>query len=82
MMVLVAQSASAYVLGSPYTWTGTPNYNAAATLHTGTIDLTRVVIGDFLGRNAGDPNAGFFGSSGAFCNAIWISPSRLMGRIN
>ncbi len=57
--------AQAYVTGAAYTWNGsTPNYNPAATLHTGTINTSTLVMGDFLGRDAATSNVGF-GSSGA-----------------
>jgi hypothetical protein len=42
-----------------------PNYDPFATVHTGTIDLNGLVIGDFLGRSATRRDANFWGDSGA-----------------
>ena len=54
------------VLGvGTYTWNAsTPGYNAGATLHNGTINMSSLVFGDFLGLNAATPTTSF-GSSGA-----------------
>jgi hypothetical protein len=59
-------SALAYVMPpATYTWAaGDPNYNPAATVHSGTINTGNLILGDFLGRSAGQPNAGFYGDSG------------------
>ena len=62
----VSGNASAYQTGTGYNWNPTtPNYNASATIHNGTIDTSTLVMGDFLGRNASNPNAGGYGSSAA-----------------
>jgi len=61
----LSSSALAYTAGATIVWgPGTPSYNASATLHPGTIDLSLVTMGDFLGRTAANPNAIGFGSSG------------------
>jgi hypothetical protein len=68
-------SAMGYSSGTSYTWnSSTPNYNASANIHEGTIDTDTLTAGDFLGRPGGeecglDPdalnhNAGFYGDSG------------------
>jgi len=62
----IPEQASAYLTGAGYTWdASTPNYNPSATIHTGTIDVTCLVMGDFLGVSASQPAVGFYGSSGA-----------------
>lgn len=58
-------NAFAYTIGAPYTWdAATPNYNAGATLHTGTMDTSTLTFGDYLGRSASNPNAISYGDSG------------------
>ncbi len=62
---LASAPAYAYAPGTPYTWDASvPNYNAAAVIHSGTIDTTSLVMGDFLGVSAGNPNAPQYGDSG------------------
>jgi len=67
----------AYLPGASHTWgPSTPNYNPAAQLHAGTIDLTKVVIGDYLGQSSSQPNAAGYGSSGAAVgwDNTWVGP--------
>ena len=69
-------NVSAYMIGASYTWDpSTPNYNASATLHSGTINTSNLLMGDFLGRNATNPNAGNFGDSGVSVgwDDTWVS---------
>ena len=55
----------AYLPGTPYTWDpSVPNYNPSATIHTGTIDTSLLVMGDFLGVSPTQPNAPGYGDSG------------------
>jgi hypothetical protein len=66
LSLAISNNAFGYVIGASYTWSpGDPGYNPAATLHTGTIDTSLLVMGDFLGRSAGNPYAISYGSSGA-----------------
>jgi len=49
-----------------YTWnTGTPGYEAGATLHSGTINTSLLVAGDYLGRSAAQLTALSYGRSDA-----------------
>jgi hypothetical protein len=60
-----APAVYAYTVGAPYTWDASvPNYNPSAVIHSGTIDTTSLVMGDFLGVSAGNPNAPGYGDSG------------------
>jgi hypothetical protein len=64
-LIIPASLALAYTGGASYTWVaGDPNYNAAATIHSGTIDTSSLVMGDFLGVSSGNPNASGYGDSG------------------
>ncbi len=64
--ILAVSSAFGYIPPAPYTWDATtPNYNPAAVIHPGIIDLTDLVMGDFQGVSAVQPNAPGFGDSGA-----------------
>jgi hypothetical protein len=48
-----------------YTWDeSVPNYNPSAIIHTGTIDISGLVFGDFLGVSPTQPNAPGYGDSG------------------
>jgi len=70
-------SAFAYLMGASYTWDATtPNYNAAAMLHPGTIDTSLLTIGDYLGISAAQPNATSFGDSGVSVgwDDTWVGP--------
>lgn len=61
-------NAFGYAVGTTYGWdTSTPNYNASAAIHTGTINTSTLAVGDFMGRGvtAENPNAGYYGSSAA-----------------
>lgn len=61
-------NAFSYEIGTSYGWDATtPNYNSAATIHTGTIDTNTLAVGNFLGRGVSitDVNAGYYGTSGA-----------------
>ncbi len=59
-------NAFGFAIGTSYTWdSSTPNYNPSAIIHDGTIDTSNLTFGDFLGRNASNPNAGYYGSSGS-----------------
>jgi hypothetical protein len=52
-----------------YTWVPTdPNYNLDAIIHPGTIDLSSLVMGDFLGISHDQPNAIGYGDSGDIVN--------------
>ena len=63
--IAISGNGFAYMIGASYTWdASTPSYNASATLHPGTIDLSTLTMGDFLGRNASTPNASTYGDSG------------------
>ncbi|MCK4628077.1 MAG: hypothetical protein KAT56_03680 [Sedimentisphaerales bacterium] len=65
IIVALAGNAQGYLASTGYTWApGTPGYNASATIHTGTINTSILVMGDFVGQNAGQPNAASFGDSG------------------
>ena len=69
-------TASGYAIGTTYSWNAsTPGYNASATLHTGTIDTSLLVMANFLGRNSGNPNAGGYGDSGLSVgwDDTWVS---------
>lgn len=61
-------SVFGYSSGTSYTWnSSTPNYNASATIHEGTIDTSTLTAGDFIGQyDDGElnSNAGFYGDSG------------------
>jgi len=60
-----AGSAFGYTTGAAWTWvSGDPGYNPAATIHTGTINPSNLVCGDFLGRTATNPLATSYGDSG------------------
>jgi len=77
VLAVLASSAFGYIPGAIYTWDATtPGYNASATLHIGTINTSLLVPGDFVGRNAGQPNAGFWGDSGVSVNwdDTWVGP--------
>jgi len=66
-LLACAGSALGYTTGAAYTWDATqPGYNAAATLHAGTINTGLLVAGDFVGRGpaGATPSAGGFGDSG------------------
>jgi len=62
--------SSSFVFGydpsvATYTWDATvPNYNPAAVIHPGIIDISFLVMGDFLGVGLGQPNAPGYGDSG------------------
>jgi len=63
--LLSIRNTFAYSMGTPYSWgVGDPNYNPSATIHTGTIDTSGLIMGDFLGRSSSNPNAGSYGDSG------------------
>ena len=75
-LVLTATTAWSYTMGAAYTWDPTtPNYNAAANIHTGVINTSLLQVGDFVGRNATNPNAASFGDSGVTVNwdDTWVS---------
>lgn len=51
-----------------YTWgPGTPNYNSNTVIHSGTISLANLVMGDFLGIRSDWPTALGFGDMGVSC---------------
>lgn len=64
---LMASTASAYTIGATITplSSGDPYFGSSPTMHNGTIDTSVLAFGDYVGRNAGDPNAVSFGDSGA-----------------
>jgi hypothetical protein len=67
LFALVAVSGTAHGYGPPasYSWLpGTPGYDAAAVLHTGTINTGNLVMGDYVGRDSGQLYADGFGTSG------------------
>ena len=65
LTLCTSANLAAYTLGASYSWVpGDPNYNPAAIIHTGTINTSSLVMGDFVGRDASNPNASYFGSSG------------------
>lgn len=69
-------AAYAYTAGASYTWDASvPNYDASAVIHSGTIDTTSLVMGDFLGVSAGNPNAPGYGDSGVSVgwDDTWVS---------
>jgi len=71
-----APAAYAYAPLTPYTWDASvPNYNASAVIHSGTIDTTSLVMGDFLGVSSTQPNAPGYGDSGAIVgwDDSWVS---------
>jgi hypothetical protein len=57
-----------YSIGTSYTWDSTtPNYNASANIHEGTIDTDTLTPGDFMGRYGKcglNTNARYYGDSG------------------
>jgi hypothetical protein len=66
--LLLTMNANVWAVGT-YTWdASTPGYNAAATLHNGTINTAGLVPGDYLGRNSTTPNAIGYGDSGVSVN--------------
>ncbi|MCK5271085.1 MAG: hypothetical protein KAJ52_00860 [Sedimentisphaerales bacterium] len=77
VIVILNSNALGYLAPpATYTWgVGTPGYNASATLHAGTINTSILVMGDFVGRNSTQPNAGNFGDSGVSVNwdDWWVS---------
>jgi hypothetical protein len=69
LLLMANSNVFGYITGASYNWTpGEPGYNASATLHPGTIDTSLLVAGDYVGRNAGNPYAIGYGSSGAAVN--------------
>ena len=65
LSLIISNNASGYITGASYSWNpSTPNYNASAVLHTGTIDTSLLIMGDFLGRNSSTPGAVNYGDSG------------------
>lgn len=55
-----------YTEGAIYTWDASvPYYSDFVTIHPGTIDISRLKCGDFLGQDATHPNARYYGTSGA-----------------
>jgi hypothetical protein len=71
LLIAISGNAWGYLAPAPYTWNaGTPGYNAAATIHAGTISTSSLVAGDFVGVGAagGNPNAAFHGDSGVSVN--------------
>jgi hypothetical protein len=69
-LLTLSGSAIAYdPVIATYTWdAATPNYNPSATIYSGTIDLTALVISDFLGVAVDQPNASAYGDSGTSVN--------------
>ena len=58
-----ANTASAFGIGASYTWdSSTPNYNAAANIHTGTINVSGLTTATYQSTVGGSVG---FGSSGA-----------------
>ncbi|MHC4488661.1 MAG: hypothetical protein ACYS9C_09700 [Planctomycetota bacterium] len=69
LSLIISSNALGYSGSGAYMWApGTPNYNPSATFHGGTIDTSLLVMGNFLGRNSGNPNAGSWGDSGVSVN--------------
>ena len=55
-----------YAIGTSYSLSpGEPYYGHSFTYHDGTINTGGFTFGDFLGRSASNPYAGYYGSSGA-----------------
>jgi len=77
VLAVLATNAFGYIPGASYIWDASqPGYNASAMLHSGTINTSLLTPGDFLGINAGIPNAGFWGDSGTSVNwdDAWVGP--------
>jgi hypothetical protein len=65
LALIVSNNASGYITGASFSWNpGMPNYNASAVLHSGTIDTSLLIMGDFLGLNSSTPGANYYGDSG------------------
>jgi len=65
-----------YLSGTSYSWDpSVPNYNPSAVIHTGTIDTSSLVMGDFLGVSAVQPSAWSWGDSGVSVgwDDTWVS---------
>ena len=62
----LALHASAYEPGlGNYTWdSNVPNYNPSAVIYPGTIDISGLIFGDFVGLSPTQPNASLWGDMG------------------
>ncbi len=66
IMLILPVTASGFALGTAYSLSpGDPYFGHSFTYHTGTINTSGLIFGDFLGRSATQPNAAGYGSSGA-----------------
>lgn len=77
LLLMISDNAFGYTTGASYSWNpGDPGYNAAATIHAGTIPTSLIpVMGDFLGRSSTNPNAIGYGDSGVSVgwDDTWVS---------
>jgi hypothetical protein len=65
LSLIINNNALGYISGASFNWNpGMPNYNATAVIHSGTIDTSLLIMGDFLGQNSSTPGANYYGDSG------------------
>lgn len=71
LLFLMAFSSSVFGYNpsvATYTWSpGVPNYNASVVIHPGTLDISQLTMGDFLGVSSTQPTTGY-GDSGVSVN--------------
>jgi len=78
LSLIMSNNALGYITGASYTWdASTPNYNASASINSGTIDTNLLIIGDFLGVSSGVPNASSYGDGGVSVgwDDTWFGPA-------